>query len=69
MSKEIKLSEEEAEQLWSEIENEGFGYWVQHYGYEGTEDPELIQLCKQAKQALNKLDMYTQAIFDHYEIG
>ena len=63
------LSEENAEQLWSEIENEGLGYWVQHYGYKGTEDPKLVELCEKAKLAMNELDSYTQAIFDKYNLG
>lgn len=69
MSKEIHLSEEEAEQLWNEIEAEGFGYWVQHYGYKEEADPDLQYLCEDAKAALNKLEKYVQAIFDHYDIG
>ena len=69
MSKEIKLSEEEAEQLWGEIESEGFGYWVQEYGYDGEEDPELVKLCEEAKTAMNKLRKHIDAIWEHYEIG
>lgn len=69
MSKEIKLSEEEAEQLFGEIDNEGFGYWVEHYGYKGEEDPELVELCKEAKAAMSKLREHIDAIFEHYEIG
>lgn len=69
MNKEIKLSEEEAEQLFAEIDNEGFGYWVQHYGYKEEADPDLQYLCEDAKAALKKLDKYIQAIFDHYDIG
>jgi hypothetical protein len=69
MIKEIKLSEEEAEQLWNEIESEGFGYWVEHYGYDGEEDPELVQLCKEARAAMEKLREHIDAIFEHYDIG
>lgn len=69
MSKEIKLSQEEAEQLFAEIDNEGFGYWVENYGYKGEEDLDLQYLCEDAKAAMKKLDKYIQAIFDHYEIG
>lgn len=68
MSKEIKLSEEEVEQLVGEIDNEGFGYWVEHYGYNG-EDPELVQLCKEAKEAMSKLREHIDAIWEHYNIG
>ena len=69
MSKEIKLSQEEAEDLFAEIDNEGFGYWVEEYGYDGEEDPELVQLCQQAKAAMKKLREHIDAIWEHYEIG
>ena len=69
MSKEIKLSQEEAEQLFGEIDNEGFGYWVEHYGYDEEEDPELVELCKEAKAAMSKLREHIDAIWEHYEIG
>ena len=69
MSKEIKLSQEEAEDLFAEIDNEGFGYWVEEYGYYGEEDPELVQLCKEAKTAMEKLRKHVEAIWEHYEIG
>lgn len=69
MSKEIKLSEEEAEQLFGEIDNEGFGYWVQEYGYKEETDPELVKLCDEAKFAMDKLREHIDTIFEHYEIG
>jgi hypothetical protein len=69
MSKEIKLSEEEAEQLFYEIDNQGFGYWVENYGYDEEEDPELVELCKEAKAAMSKLREHIDAIWEHYEIG
>lgn len=62
------MNYEDAEQLWNEIENEGLGYWVQNYGYEG-EDNELEMLCKEAKKAMNALDSYTQTIFDEHDLG
>jgi hypothetical protein len=69
MSKEIKLSEEEAEQLFGEIDNEGFGYWVENYGYDGEEDPELVQLCKEARAAMENLREHIENIWQHYDIG
>lgn len=69
MPEKIKLNEEQAEQLFGEIDNEGFGYWVQHYGYKGDEDPKLKELCEKAREALNALESHIQEIFDVYEIG
>ena len=69
MSQEIKIPAYDAEELWCEIEQEGFGYWVQHYGYKQNKDQELKKLSYEAKTALNKLDVYMQNIFDHYNIG
>lgn len=69
MESKIKLSEEQAEQLFYEIDNEGFGYWVEHYRYDGEEDPELVELCEQARAAMSKLREHIDAIFEHYEIG
>lgn len=68
MIKEIKLSEEEAEQLFAEIDNEGFGYWVEHYGYEG-EDFKLEELSNAATFAMKELREYIDNIFEHYDIG
>lgn len=62
------MNREDAEQLWSEIENQGFGYWVQHYGYEG-EDKELKRLCEEAQVAMDALDDHIRAIWDSHEIG
>jgi len=42
----IKVTEEEAEQLFGEIDNQGFGYWLENYGYKGN-DKELERLCKE----------------------
>ena len=69
MSKEIKLSAQEAKQLFGEIDNQGFGYWVENYGYDGEEDPELVKLCDEAKFAMNKLREHIDAIWEHYDIG
>ncbi len=65
----VLLSEEEAEQLFGEIDNEGLGYWVQHYGYKGEEDPKLKELCEKAKEAMNALESHIEKIFEEYEIG
>ena len=69
MSEKIKLNEEQAEQLFAEIDNEGLGYWVQHYGYKGDEDPKLKELCEKAKKAMNELEEHIEAIFEVYDIG
>jgi len=61
------MNYEDAEQLWNEIENEGLGYWVQNYGYDG-EDKKLEDLCKDAELALNSLDRYLQNIFDEHSL-
>lgn len=63
----MNWTEEDVEQLWNEIENEGFGYWVQNYGYEG-EDKELESLCEEAKLAMNRVESYTQNLFDKFDI-
>ena len=59
---------EDAEQLFGEIDNEGLGYWVQNYGYNG-EDKELERLCKEARIALNALDDYLENIFEEHDLG
>ena len=69
MSKEIKLSQEQAEQLFGEIDNQGFGYWVEHYGYDGEEDPDLQYLCEESNHAMSKLREHIEAIWEHYDIG
>lgn len=55
-------SYEEADQLFGEIDNEGFGYWILEYGYDGK-DEELKKLCKEAKISMNKLKKYIEHIF------
>ena len=62
------MKKSEAEQLWGEIENQGFGYWVQHYGYKGK-DKLLEGLCLRAKLVINELDAYIQEIWDKHNIG
>jgi hypothetical protein len=68
MSENKKLNEEQAEQLFAEIDNEGLGYWVQHYGYKGNDDPKLKELCEKAKEAMNALDAHINGIFDEHGI-
>lgn len=58
---------EEAKDLWGEIENQGFGYWIQNYGYEG-ENKELERLSKEAQIAMDALDDHIRAIWDSHEI-
>ena len=68
MENKIKLSEEQAEQLFAEIDNQGFGYWIENYGYNEEEDTELVQLCKEADEAIRKLRSYIDTIWEHYDI-
>ena len=68
MKDENIISEEEARQLWSEIENQGLGYWILEYGYEG-ENRILIELNKKAKESMRDLSIHLQNIWDKYEIG
>jgi len=49
------LSKETKEDLYGQIENQGFGYWIQNYGYKGDEDVELVELCIKARRMMNKL--------------
>lgn len=68
MENENFISEEEAKQLWSEIENQGLGYWVLEYGYEGS-DTKLIELNNKAQEAMKALRAHLQETWDNYEIG
>lgn len=56
------LTYNDARQLWSEIESQGFGYWIQNYGYEGT-DEKLTTLCKKAKSSMDELENYIENLF------
>ena len=60
----IKVTEEEAEQLFGEIDNQGFGYWFENYGYKGN-DKELERLCKEGNY--EKVKDYIDNIFDFYD--
>ncbi len=62
------MKKSEAEQLWDEIENQGFGYWVQNYGYEGK-DKKLEILCQEAQKTMSNLDDYIREIWDKHDIG
>lgn len=55
---ETLLNEEEREQIAGEIDNDGFGYWIQQYGYNEDKDPKLKDLCAKAREAMNTLDRY-----------
>lgn len=65
----IKLNRDEAEQLWNEIENQGFGYWVQEYGYKEDKDQKLKELSEKAREAMNELDEHVKKIWGKYDIG
>lgn len=65
----VLLSEEEAEQLWGEIENQGFGYWVLEYGYKEDTDPKLKELSEKAEKAMTELKAYIDNIWSNYDIG
>lgn len=58
----MALTEDDKEQLYGEIENEGFGYWVQNYGYDERfledRDLKLKELCDEARKAMNNLQKY-----------
>jgi hypothetical protein len=52
-----KVTSEDADQLSGEIDNEGFGYWIQHYGTGSLNPyPELVKLADKACTAMNKLE-------------
>lgn len=52
------LSQEEAEQIAGEIENEGFSYWItEGYAESALKDhPELLELAVKAKNALDAIE-------------
>lgn len=52
---EKKLSKKDKIQIWSEVENEGLGYWCQNYGSEYLET-EIGPLLLLVRVSLNKLD-------------
>lgn len=49
------LCDEAKSDLFGEIEHEGLGYWIEHYGYKGDEDKELKDLCKKGKDTMKKI--------------
>lgn len=52
------LTNEQKEKIGSDIDNEGLGYWVQHYGdFEGNDD-ELKSLIDKAREAMDNLEDY-----------
>jgi len=62
----MPLTDEDKDQLYGELENEGFGYWVQNYGYredsmDGS-DQKLKELCLKAKDAMDNLHNYLREI-------
>lgn len=55
----MALTEEDKDQLFGEIDNEGFGYWIQNYGFNDEEkDPKLVELCEKAREAMDNLQKY-----------
>jgi hypothetical protein len=59
----VKMTEEEAEDLFYQIDNEGFNYWFKHYKYKGN-DEELKKLHEEGKKS--KVKEYIDKIFDFY---
>lgn len=52
-----KLTKKDAEQISGEIENQGFGYWVENYATSSLKDyPELVELAKKADFAMRDLE-------------
>lgn len=65
-----KLNKESAEQLFGEIDNQGFGYWVMNYGFKDSSiDPELTKLCAEAKEKMRILEKYIGEVWGYYNIG
>lgn len=57
------LDEDDIDQLYGEIDNEGLGYWVQNYSSsweKSGKDYELSVLLKNAREAMNKLEGYLE---------
>jgi hypothetical protein len=55
MSKRIN----DPEQIAAEIDNQGFGYWIQNYGESSLKEQgadELAELAKQTCELMNKLE-------------
>lgn len=59
------MTEENKEQIYAEIDGEGFGYWVQNYAtssLKSQNSPEnLIELAENAKKALDALEQGLRA--------
>lgn len=62
----MALTEKDKDQLSGEIDNQGFGYWVMHYGYDERflkdRDPKLKELCEKAREAMENLEAYLQEV-------
>jgi len=57
----MALQKEDIEQLFGEIENQGFGYWIENYGFNDKEkDPKLVELCEKASEAMGNLKRHLQ---------
>lgn len=54
------LTKYEREAISGGIEVEGFGYWIEHYGYKGDNDPHLKKLCQDARASMDELRGYLE---------
>lgn len=67
------LTKEDAEQLFGEIDNQGFDYWLSNYSgayfksADGT-DEELEKLCKEACEAIDKADAAIRKLWKKHGI-
>lgn len=60
------LNKNDKVQIWSEVNSEGLGYWIQNYGdqFIGIEYESLV---KQTREGLDKLDELISS-FEHYSL-
>lgn len=62
------MTDEQKEQIIGEIENQGFGYWLQNYARtslpENDAPQELVEVAEKACAALDE----AEALFSKYEL-